>query len=518
MKRIFYGGFALWLIAILAVVIRYPQNNLVPGRMLLYMLVWVGILGTIKITLSCMEGVFRRKGLNVEKISRTGFVCYVILYGVILYIVSVLLRSYPVTDYGNVYHTAYSLATGQTVEDWTYFSMWTNNLGNLSILTFLMKIGLFIGFEDPFYFVLAVNVLQVMAVLVSLFYLSGRLFPKPDKKLSTQWLTAACFTLWTPVWASTKGFYSDQLSFGGSIIAVALILYACNRNKTTAGENVAKKFSGSKWLLIALAGFIWGISISAKATAGVGVIALTIVAFWSGKHKTHWREALVLLLTIVLGVGILSAHAKTYPSVADEYRLKTPTEYWIAMGLVGDGTYKDNAYLIRKCNFSQTIDERRDVCRVVIKDNWTNLFDKDHVMSKTSVIFGAGDISPTDHIYPEKESILWHWVYWEGDYYWKYACLSTGFFFAVLLLLFVGTLREAFRTNKQEDKNLPFLIYLVIFGLFLFLMLWEAQNKQLYNHISWMTLGLVAGLESLEDCVIIATDKLRGKGRGNAGK
>jgi len=511
MKNIFYGGFALWLITILAVVIRYPQNNLIPGKMFLYTLVWVGILGAIKITLSYVEGWIQRKGLNREKISRTGFVCYVILYGVLLYIVSLIMRSYPVTDYGNVYHTAYSLATGQTVEDWTYFSMWTNNLGNLSILTFLMKIGLFIGFEDPFYFVLGVNVLQVVAVLVSLFYLSGQVFAKPDKKISTQWLTAVCFTLWTPVWTSTKAFYSDQLSFGGSIIAMALILYACNRN-------TKKRFSGTKWLLIALAGFIWGISISAKATAGVGVIALAIVTVWAGGHKTHWKEALILFATMVLGVSILSAHAKTYPSVADEYRLKTPTEYWIAMGLVGDGTYKDNAYLIRKCNFSQTIDERRDVCRIIIKDNWTNLFDKDHVTKKTSVIFGAGDISPTDHIYPEKESVLWHFVYWEGDYYWKYACLSTGFFFAVLLLLFVGALRETFRTGKQENRNLLFMIYLVIFGLFLFLMLWEAQNKQLYNHISWMTLGMVAGLESLEDCAIIAADKLRRKGQCNAGK
>ena len=453
------------------------------------MLVWVGILGVIKGTLSLVEGVFRKKGLDVDKISRTGFVCYVILYGIALYIVSVTLRSYPITDYGNVYHTAYSLAAGQTVEDWTYFSMWTNNLGPLSILTVLMKTGLFLGFDDPFFFVLGVNVLQVLAVLASLFYLSGQMaIARSGSKCRVQWLTVACFTLWTPVWASTKAFYSDQLSFGGSIIAVALLVYALRTGK--------KKV---KWPLIIFAGFIWGVSISAKATAAVAVVALVIVGIMSGKCRKYWKEGMIFILMLTLGVGILSAHARTYPSVADEYRLETPTEYWLAMGLIGDGSYGDNTYLVQECNTRPNIDERREFCRQVIRENWRNFFDADHFIKKTSVIFGMGEISPTEHIYPEKETVLWHWLYWEGDYYWKYSCLSTGFFFAVLFLMLVGTLRETFTRKTSGDWD--FLIYLVLFGMFLFLMLWEAQNKQLYNHISWMTLSAVLGLEVLGDGV-----------------
>lgn len=492
MRRVFYGGFSVCLIAILAVVISHPQNNLIPGKLFLYTLVWVLILCGIKTLLSLMERYLVKKGLNVEKLSRTGLILYLIFYGIALYIVSLILRSYPITDYGNVYHTAYSLAMGQAVEDWSYFSMWTNNLGILSILVFCMRIGVLLGFSDPYYFVLALNVLQMAAVMFSIFYLAGKI---GSRRICVQWFAILVFTLWTPVWASTGSFYSDQFSIGSSIIAVALFLFGCGLR--------GKK----KWFVLAAAGVVWGIGIVAKATAAVGVIALIIAMLMAGKRgRQFWREMLTLGLLMVLSMGLLLEVSDHYPSKADEYRLETPTEYWIAMGLMGNGTYADNAYLIKECNYSKNVDKRREFCRRMIRENWTNLFDKEHLVDKTSVIFGEGSISPTSHMYPYEESLLWHFVYWEGDYYWQYCCLSTGFFYAILFSTLAGTL---FRTFKKEENDFVFMSYLTIFGLFLFLMLWEAQNKQLYNHIPWMTITAVCGLESLGDCAIMTISRLR---------
>lgn len=488
MKRAFYGVFSFFLTAILAVVISHPQNNLIPSRMFLYMLVWVVILCGMKAMLSFLEKTLIKKGMNVEKISRTCLIFYTVFYGIGIYIVSLILRSYPVTDYGYVYHTAYNLATGQAVEDWNYFSMWTNNLGPLTILTACMRLGVLLGFSDPYYFVLGLNVLQLAAVLVSLYYLAGK---TAEKRVSRQWLAVGVFTLWTPVWACTNAFYSDQLSFGGSIIAVALFLYACDLRR---GQ------SRNHWLPVLSAGVVWGVSIIAKATSAIALVALAITLFLAWKKDAlfrrgyFWRNLLLLALAMALTVSVLARASGNYPSKSDEYRLKTPTEYWIAMGLMGDGTYADNAKLVRKCNFSQNVDERRDVCWKFIRENWKNMFRAEHLADKTAVIFASGDISPTSHMYPGEESLLWHWVCWEGDYYWKYACLSTGFFYAVLFLMLIGTLFRTFAPDREEN-SLVFLIYLTVFGLFLFLMLWEAQNKQLYNHIPWMTLAVVCGLE-----------------------
>lgn len=500
MKRVFYGIFSLFLIAVLAVAISRPQNNLIPSRLFLYMLVWVVILCGMKAVLSFVEKALVKKGRNVEKISRAGLIFYTVFYGIGIYIVSLILRSYPVTDYGYVYHTAHDLATGQAVEDWNYFSMWTNNLGPLTILTFCMRLGVLLGFSDPYYFVLGLNVLQLAAVLVCLYYLAGKI---GEKKVSRQWLAVGIFTLWTPVWACSNAFYSDQLSFGGSIIAVALLLYACDLRRGQS-RNQKKEFVRSlgPWAIALLAGILWGVSVTAKATSAIAAVALTITLLLEWRKNTlfhgrlFWKSMLSFVPALVLTVGALAAAAGNYPSKADEYRLKTPTEYWIAMGMIGDGTYADNAKLVRECNFSPNVDARKAVCREFIRENWKNMFQAEHLADKAAVIFASGDISPTSHIYPNEESLLWHWVYWEGDYYWKYACLSTGFFYAVLLLMLAGTLIRTVTAGKEEN-SLVFLIYLTVFGLFLFLMLWEAQNKQLYNHIPWMTLAVVCGLEKL---------------------
>jgi hypothetical protein len=488
MKRIFYGCFSLGLIAILMVVIRKPQNNLIPGRMVLYTFVWILILFGIRAILHLLEKLFRQKKWNAERLSRNAFIVYMILYGITLYVVSLILRSYPVTDYGNVYQTALSLASGQTVEDWSYFSMWTNNLGTLTILAFCMRIGYLLGFADPYYFVLALNVLQVTAVMLSIFYLAGKM---GSKSLAGQWFAILVFTLWTPVWASTNSFYSDQLSFGGSIIAIALFTFAHSRSK--------------KWIYIFLAGIIWGISVTAKVTSAICFIALIITLILNKKWKNLLPETITLGVFLLLAACTLSLCSRAYPSKEDEYRLKSPTEYWVAMGLVGNGTYADNAYLVENCNYSPNVDARRDFCRKVIRENWTNIFDTDHLTAKVSVIFGTGEIAPTSLIYPYDESFLWQWLYWEGDYFWKYACLSTSFFFAMMFFMLAGAVSQA---AKAQDNDIVLISFLTVFGIFLFLMLWEAQNKQLYNHIPWMTLASVFGLESLWNCVILkATER-----------
>lgn len=501
MKRVFYGVFSISLIAILITVIFKPQNNLIPARMFLYMLVWVLILCGIRWGIWMLEKFLKDRHVDLGKLSRRGLILYVVVYGISLYVVSLILRSYPVTDYGSVYETAYQLAMGQTVEDWNYFSMWTNNLSPLTILTFCMKLGIFLGFSDPYYFVLAINVLQVTLVVVCIFYLMGKI---GLGQAATQWFAVLVYTLWTPIWACTNAFYSDQLSFGGSIIAVALLVYGCGIQ------------SGRKWGAIIGAGLIWGIAIAAKATSAIVLVALigTLIVVHAARR---WKELLTLGVVMVLTVGSLSTISDSYPSKAEEYRLKFPTEYWIALGLMEDGTYGANEDFIEECYLSPNVDERKELCLQKIRENWTNLFQGEHLVDKVSVIFGDGSISPTSHIYPYQESLLWHWVYWEGDYFWKYACLSTGFFYAVLLLMIVGAVLRTFGHGsslevKPGEFCLTFMIYLTVFGTFLFLMLWEAQNKQLYNQIPWMTLAAVCGLERV---VVISKGRFAHVGQGS---
>lgn len=489
MKRAFYGCFSLFLLMIMAVVFRYPQNNLIPGKMILFTAIWIGMLYGIKGGLGLLEEHMKKKGLNVEKISGAGLFFYTIFYMICLYLVSVMLRSEPVTDYGAVYQTAKKLAMGEAVKDWSYFSMWTNNLGTLSMLTATMKVSLFLGFKDPYYGVLLIHVIQAAAVLLSIFYLTGRV----KKKASLQWFSVILFSMWTPVWACTNAFYSDQFSLGGSVIGTAFLFYA------TESTVRWKKYSCA-----ALAGIFWGLGIVAKVTAAIPLVAFIILwIFFYRKGWVAFRQGLCMLLTLALCVGAMQFISSQYPSKKDESRLKFSTEYWIALGLLGNGTYGDNQEFIENCYLSKNSEARKEYCRQVISEHKENFYDVERLEKKISVIFGTGEISPTSHIYPEKENLLWQWVHYEGAYYWKYCCLCTGFFYAILVLMFIGCIRRFIWTG--EEKGLIFMSYLAVFGLFFFLMFWEAQNKQLYNHIPWMTLCTVWGMEF---------EKIKGMERG----
>ena len=221
------------------IVIRHPSNNLIPSRMVLFTAVWIGF-----------------------------------LYGI-----SILLRSEPVTDYGSVYQTAWKLASGEAVEDWSYFSMWT------------------------------------------------------------------------PVWACTNSFYSDQLSFGGSMIAIAILL----RCKDMSGYK--------KYFLYLLSGILWGLAIVAKATAGIPLAAFIITVILTAKNqkKIYWKS-LSLVLVIALCIVGMSLISDIYPSRQEEQRLKFSTEYWVALGLLKNGTYGENPEFIEGCYLSPDQDARKEYC------------------------------------------------------------------------------------------------------------------------------------------------------------
>lgn len=491
MKRLFYIIFAPFLMIILTIAVSMPQNNLIPKKLVFYTAFWMCLFLLMKCILNKIEKYFL-------KISNKLFFGYLVIYGIALYCIGVFFRCEPITDYKSVYDTALALAQGQFVENWDYFSMWTNNLGNLTILTFLMKMGIGLGFKDPYYFVLGWNVIQSAAVLSAIYYLVGKY---DGAGVSVKWMSVAIYSMWTPVWLSTNAFYSDQMSFGGSVIAIALFVYALKDCKKKCG----------KWVCIVGGGFLWGIAVSAKMTAAIAVVALIISMILKPKFlKRIYKEGLILLLILFLTVSGMSLYAKNYPSKENEYRLKAPVEYWIAMGLVGNGSYADNIELVEQCNYSPNVDERKQVCREVIRKNAGNIFDYYHVTRKTSLIFGSGNIFPTSFMYPEEENFFWECAYEDGKYFWRYCCVSTSFFYSVLLLILIGVI---FSAVKYEENDLAFFANLTLFGMFLFLLMWEAQNKQLYNHIPWMTVAAVYGLLRLETFLQKFTGKEQKNGR-----
>ena len=75
--------------------------------------------------------------------------------------------------------------------------------------------------------------------------------------------------------------------------------------------------------------------------------------------------------------------------------------------------------------------------------------------------------------------------------------LSSGYFYALLLIGMCGQLLAGNRNSGQRKDCTFEIAQFTVFGLFLFLMLWESNNRQLYNHIPWYTLYAVCGAYAL---------------------
>lgn len=493
-KKLFYGSFFLLVSVIFVVVLLKPSNNLIPGRMVLYTLIWLAFVCIMRTLFGVVENWIVKKGWNIDRISKVGFRVLVCLLAVALYMISTAFRTSPITDYQQIYNTSLALAQGQPVENWHYYAMYPYNLGTVSLLVLCMKGGFLLGMEDPYYFVLAVNVIQVMLVVWAVFYLAGLL--KKDS-YAFRWTVVFLFLCWTPVWAYTSAFYSDQLSFGGSIIGMALFCAGYREKKPR------------KWIWISMAGIFWALSVFAKVTAWIPFVAFVIMILLHSKKTSLWREILVfaaILFAISLG---LNCFLQQFPSAEMEEQYGMPAEYEIVIGLLGDGTYGQQIEFVEECLGKESRQDRQEYCRQIIKDNWKSFFDMQRMAAKTRVIFGSGEIAPTALAYPYEENLLWNWFSSDGAYYWKYCCLSTGYFFSVLFLMILGAFGQL--VGKKEENPLVFQSYLAVFGLIVFLLLWEAQNKQLYNHIPWMTMASGYGLEYLYGIIASRTNYFRTK-------
>lgn len=486
--RIFWGIFSLSIWMILVAAITKPLNNLIPKRMAVYTLVWIALWAGVWFVLCQVE----KRCKDLGKLVRVGTPIFLLLFGTVLYVVSCLLRSSLLTDYQNVYEAAYGLAMGEEITNWEYFARWNNNVGCMVILSLLFRAGKWLqGVMDLYYFVLFLNVLQVVGVVYCVCYLAGKTVKKHSAAVSLMALIMG--GLWIPLWANTSIFYSDQISIGAGIFGVTLLVKGYEKKR--------------RLLYCALAGVFFGSGVIMKATVGTILVALLIGIFLFGKLKKYWKEVVATLGTALLVTLCFSLYFQSLPYQKDVERLKAPIEYWIALGLGENGTYASSEEFAIRCLDAENVEQRREIARKQIRDHIGNLWSVEHIIGKARQNFGCGDMGAAGYLlYPENENLLWNWFSQEGQYYWKYACLSTAFFFSLLFLLGVGGLTQVFHKGDYERENFAFMVSALAFwGLCLFLMLWEAQDKQLYNHSAWMMLSLIYSLKELGEKIGVRT-------------
>ena len=88
---------------------------------------------------------------------------------------------------------------------------------------------------------------------------------------------------------------------------------------------------------------------------------------------------------------------RLYPSYELEREYAAPMEYWIAIGLKGNGSYGENEDFAVECLNTSDADKRTSLARNLIKENLYELWNLNHLTSKTRYNFASGNMGLSDY-------------------------------------------------------------------------------------------------------------------------
>lgn len=477
--RIFIACAALTLLIAIVLCVLKSQDDILVVQVIKKPFYFFALFFAAGLLLSKVEPFLKKHG-------RLFLILFLTAYGITVYVLGVLSRGIPVNDSGVVYQGAQYMAGLSEEIVWQYFARWHNNIMPMMYLGFLFRIAVFFGIKDPWYFAVAVNTVYVLIALYCVFWLGSR---RERHGTASGWLGMLMLALYFPIFGHTQSMYTDAFSFCYGIGGFCLWL----RNQESGRKGVKYQLGN------VLAGLVWAVGAQLKMTIVISLVAVVCYQLLFGGLKEFLRRctAAILLVTAV-AVGC-SCYIKTLPSREYENAWGMPfVGYLIALGLERDGSFDlESEYFNGVCG-----EEGRDkwlYTKAYIWEHKGNFFDREHVVSKLRHNFASGTMIASDFLWTaEREGFVYQCISYWGEYRVPYRTWITGYWYMVLGLGVVAWFSRAVLCRGKEDV-VVFTAILSMFGIMLYAMIGEANNRQMYNHLPWFFCVANMGMWVLQD-------------------
>lgn len=469
--KIFLLFFCVNMFSVFVISVIKPQNNLPPLKVMI-----------LSVLLICLWGViyqFRKKlEAALGKVSFIAQPVFMLIYGVVLYFLAVNQWCDPVHDQKSVYEGALYFAGLSEDISWEYFARYNNNIMPTIILGILFRMGALGGRIDPHYFAALINVLQVLLAMYCVF----RLGEKRNSVLGA-WVGNILFALYfLPIAGHSMSLYTDAMSFSFGIVGFYLWEKCKEQNKKLKW-----------WRDVILLGILFGVAAVIKLTAIIPLIAILGYAILKRERRLVCKAVCSLFVVIIIW-GACNHFTTLLPceELRDSYG--TPKlSYFVGIGLQGNGGYIDNQEYMARLNSIYGMDEKTEWSNQYIKENFAQFFNMDHIISKLRYNFANGDMGGYVFLQTaEPDSLFFGLMHYNGAYFWRYAMIMTSVMMSVYICIIMGAVINLFK-NKEMDSVLV-VTMLSVFGIMLYVMLFEANHRQLYNHLPWFILAAECGL------------------------
>ena len=399
----------------------------------------------------------------------------IVTLGVVLLFILQLILGYWLAvetswDTEAVYRGAVNLAQQDNLGNYRdYFHIFPHNLGATALLGWLFSAGRALGLEDLYWLGTIYNAVSI-TLAMWLVYGVARELKDVKHGLLAFWLVVTCLPLqlYVPV------FYTDTLSL--PFVVGAYYFYL----------RLLKQDAFHKRLLLGLlVGLLCALGALIKFSAAI--VAVAILADLIIRRQMWRQRYSVLIAAIIFFVLLKSFIAYRDNHLLDE-RLsdlkRVPHAHWVMMGLKGNGAYnsEDYTYTYRFRTYEQRVEANLIQIQKRIADYgfWGYL---EFLNRKQQLNFGSGIYGVPEMIddNPLRPNVLHKFALDGGEYFDYFKVIAQGHHILLFLLIIWGLWYDALTRNKKAVTI--FAGRAAVLGIYLFLLLWEANSRYIINFI-----------------------------------
>lgn len=466
---LFSGVFGLlWCWLIFGVLVSFQESKKI-CLFAIFLLSFFGLLAVL----------FRKFFPNIWRNEKSwlvfSFMLFIIAAG-LLY-AGLSLRVRPSWDFGAVYQGAAEIAESGTLSEQSnwYFTTYPNNMTVCMFLAVCFK--MFGGICSYITLGVWLNVFLMVLGMGFLFLLVRRLYG-----VRSGFLSLMLCALFLPFYMHAAIFYTDTFAL-----------------PFVTGTFLCYQFRKRDIRFLLLTAVVLGLGYKVKGSLGVILIAL-LIHIWLQREKTKKRitQSIMLLAPFLFVIGFLTIlpGQLSFLDTAEVEKNEFPVEHWLAMGLAGHGGYNADVYWMTASIEGK--EEKREVDRAFIQKQlgrygiWGM---KEHLKEKILFTWGDGVYFAPEKLKrePLQESPLHSWVLDSGIEYKKTYQYCSAVHFLLLLGIFLSIFCNVLRKGDVQEA---LAVQIAVFGLFLFLLIWETRSRYLVNFVPmFILLGIDGGQE-----------------------
>ena len=428
----------------------------------------------------------------------------IIILGILFYFGFSLKASYN-WDIDGVYQASISSILGNP--DTSYLAMCPNNIFLYLVLKGLYKIVYAITGSTSAIFAIILNIILIYITILFIYFIANKLWGA-----HIGLLTSIICLFFAPFYTYASQYYTD--TFALPFVVIPIYLYLCavtterctfdgkqntinkaSVNTISKNDDTIKKASSKKYInlkiyaLYCSAGMILALGLKMKGSVAIILVAIILHLFLSTNIISFLKKAAVILVSFLIVIFSFNAAVKGRifsPELQEQ--TERPYTHYIMMGLRGNGGYSGEdsdftaSFTTQQEKKAANIEEIKK--RIADFGFWGML---NHLTNKavhntwgdgTYTLFGEGSVT-----IPQTDSKLWLFLTAPNEegantsYYNVFYYYSQGFHLAILTLLMIS-LGIGIK-NGKIDGSLLFKI--VLFGLFLFLLIWETRARYVYS-------------------------------------